>query len=168
MWKRTRVTEPTGDIVFVVEDSDEDVEAIGRAIGRSHPGVPVEFFRSGSAVLARLAGLDTTLPRTALPRMALLDLNMPGESGLDVIRAIRAQPHLTGLTLVVFTSSEDQAEADACYAAGADSYIYKPLNFALFQSVLSQTLDYWRSRPVASANVARTVVPPSGDSSAHT
>ncbi|MEV6346222.1 response regulator [Actinoplanes sp. NPDC051851] len=127
--------------VFVVEDSDEDVEAIERAIGRSHPDVTVEFFRSGSEVLPRL-----TAPGAALPHMVLLDLNMPGESGLDVIRNLRSRPGLARLILVVFTSSEDQAEADACYAAGADSYIYKPLNFALFQSVLSQTLDYWRSR----------------------
>jgi CheY-like chemotaxis protein len=128
--------------LFVVEDSAEDTEAIARAIGRSHPDVSAEFFPSGSAVL-RL--LDE--PATPLPRMMLLDLNMPGESGLDVIRHIRAQPRLAGLVLVVFTSSENQDEADACYAAGADSYIYKPLNFALFQNVLSQTLDYWGSRP---------------------
>ncbi|GAA0578059.1 response regulator [Paractinoplanes ferrugineus] len=146
-------------MIFVVEDSDSDVEAIGRALGRSHPGLEVEFFRSGAEALPRLAH--------AHPRLMLLDLNMPGESGLDLIRQVRADPALAGLTLVVFTSSEEPAEADACYAAGADSYIYKPLNFALFQSVLSQTLDYWLSRP-ASGNVARTVVPPSGESSAQT
>ncbi|GIE98446.1 response regulator [Paractinoplanes rishiriensis] len=128
------------DLIFVVEDSDEDVEAIGRAIGRSHPGLRVEFFRSGTEVLPRLAaGIDR-------PRLLLLDLNMPGESGLDVIKQIRRHDGLADLTVVVFTSSEEPAEADACYAAGADSYIYKPLNFALFQSVLSQTLDYWRGR----------------------
>jgi CheY-like chemotaxis protein len=144
------------DLIFVVEDSDEDVEAIGRAIGRSHPGLRVEFFRSGTAVLPRLAA------GTELPRLLLLDLNMPGESGLDVIRQIRRNDGLAGLTVVVFTSSEEPAEADACYAAGADSYIYKPLNFALFQSVLSQTLDYWQGKD------ARMVVPPPGDSSART
>ncbi|WP_430782483.1 response regulator [Actinoplanes sp. G11-F43] len=148
------------DLVFVVEDSDEDVEAIERAISRSHPDVRLEFFRSGGAVLSRLA------EERELPWLALVDLNMPGESGLDVVRAIRADRALDALTVVVFTSSEDQGEADACYAAGADSYIYKPINFALFQSVLSQTLDYWRSRPAG--NDARIVVPPPGDSSAHT
>ncbi|GLY02681.1 MULTISPECIES: response regulator [Actinoplanes] len=143
------------DLIFVVEDTDEDVEAIDRAISRSHPDVQVEFFRSGTEVQPRLAD------GTPHPRLLLLDLNMPGESGLDVVRWIRARRDLDGLTVVVFTSSEDQAEADACYAAGADSYIYKPLNFALFQSVLAQTLNYW-------GKVARTVVPPPGDSSAHT
>ncbi|MDR7279803.1 response regulator [Catenuloplanes atrovinosus] len=129
------------DLIMVVEDSDEDVEAIDRAIGRTHPGIRLEFVRSAAEVLPRLTADGATRPG-----MVLLDLNMPGESGLDVLRRVRAHPDLTGLTMVVFTSSEDPAEADACYAAGADSYIYKPINFALFQTVLRQTLDYWRSR----------------------
>ncbi|MBU2665546.1 response regulator [Actinoplanes bogorensis] len=146
------------DLVLVVEDSDSDIEAIARAIGRSHPDVRLEFLRSGTGVLDRL-----TADGAERPGLVLLDLNMPGEGGLDVVRQVRARPDLGGLRLVVFTSSEDQAEADACYAAGADSYIYKPINFALFQSVLSRTLDYWRSRE---PNVTHTVVPPPGDSSA--
>jgi CheY-like chemotaxis protein len=156
------VTEPADDLIFVVEDTDEDVEAIGRAIGRAHPGLRVEFFRSGTEVLPRLLGAGA-LP----PRVLLLDLNMPGESGLDVIGEVRRHERLAGLRIVVFTSSEEPAEADACYAAGADSYLYKPLNFALFQSVLSQTLDYWLARPPA-GKVAQTVVPPPGEPSAHT
>ncbi|MFD0523413.1 response regulator [Paractinoplanes durhamensis] len=143
----------------MTEDSAEDIEAIERAIGRSHPGLRAEFFSSGAEMLARLA--------TTRPRLLLLDLNMPGESGLDVIRRVRADDTLADLTIIVFTSSEEPAEADACYAAGADSYIYKPLNFALFQSVLSRTLDYWLNRPAA-GNDARIVVPPSGESSAQT
>lgn len=142
------------ELILVVEDSAEDVEAIERAISRSHPRTRLEFLRSGDAVLPRL-----TAPGAALPNLILLDLNMPGEGGLAVIRRVRADPGLSGVRIIVFTSSEDQAEADACYAAGADSYIYKPVNFALFQTVLRQTLDYW-------GNVAHIVVPPPGESSA--
>lgn len=144
------------ELILVVEDSPEDVEAIERAISRSHPRLRLEFLRSGDAVLPRLAA-----PGAALPAIMLLDLNMPGEGGLAVIRQVRAEPTLNAIRIVVFTSSEDQAEADACYAAGADSYIYKPVNFALFQTVLRQTLDYW-------GNVAHIVVPPPGESSAQT
>jgi CheY-like chemotaxis protein len=142
--------------ILVVEDSPEDVEAIERAISRSHPWLGLEFLRSGAEVLPRL-----TAPGAELPSIMLLDLNMPGEGGLAVIRRVRADATLNSIRIVVFTSSEDQAEADACYAAGADSYIYKPVNFALFQTVLRQTVDYW-------GNVARIVVPPPGDSSAQT
>lgn len=127
-------------LVLVVEDSDEDVEAIGRALRRTHPDLRLELLRSGVEVMPRLTAADR--PR---PGLMLLDLNMPGESGLDVLRRVRGA--FKDLTIVVFTSSEDQAEADACAAAGADSYIYKPINFALFQTVLGQTLDYWRAHP---------------------
>ena len=147
------------DLILIVEDSTEDVEAIERAISRAHPDLRLEFLRSGGEVLPRL-----TTPGAELPGLILLDLNMPGEGGLAVIQRVRADRGLDALRIVVFTSSEDQAEADACYAAGADSYIFKPINFGLFQTVLRQTLDYWRSRP----NVAHIVVPPPGDSPAQT
>jgi CheY-like chemotaxis protein len=148
------------DLILVVEDSDEDVEAIARAIGRSRPDVRLEFLRSGAEVLPRLtaAGADR-------PSLVLLDLNMPGEGGLDVVKHVRAEPGLAGLTLIVFTSSENQEEADACFAAGADSYIYKPINFALFQTVLRQTLDYWLAR-LSAGKEAHMTVPPPGASSA--
>ncbi len=68
---------------------------------------------------------------------------MPGPSGYSVLKAIRARPELAELVVVVFTSSTAPAEVDACYAAGADSYIYKPLNFHLFRTVLKGALDYW-------------------------
>jgi CheY-like chemotaxis protein len=132
----------SNDLILVVEDSESDVEAIGRAIGHSHPDVRLEFVRHGSAVLPRLTDPDATLPG-----LMLLDLNMPGENGLAVLTNVRAVPALDGVTIVVFTSSAEQSEAEACYSAGADSYIYKPLNLALFQTVLRGAIDYWRSRP---------------------
>ena len=56
----------------------------------------MEFFRSGTEVLPRL-----TAAGAARPGLLLLDLNMPGESGLDVIRNIRSHRNLDGLTIVV-------------------------------------------------------------------
>jgi CheY-like chemotaxis protein len=156
-----RGTAVRDELILVVEDSDSDVEAIGRAIGRSHPDIRLEFVRDGAGVLPRL-----TDPAAALPDLILLDLNMPGESGITVLTNVRAVPALAGVTIVVFTSSAEQAEAEACYAAGADSYIYKPINFALFQTVLRGAIDYWRSRWSASGNVSQIVVPPAADESA--
>ncbi|WP_433719508.1 response regulator [Actinoplanes sp. CA-051413] len=158
------------ELILVVEDSDEDVEAIERAVGRSHPDVRLEFVRRGDAVLPRLAD-----PAVPLPDLLLLDLNMPGESGLTILIGVRAVPAYRAITVVVFTSSTDSAEADRCYAAGADSYVYKPINFALFQTVLRGTIDYWRSRTTsalyegsgeAAGNVSQIVVPPPGVESA--
>lgn len=124
--------------VLLVEDSDEDREAIERALHASHPHLRLEFVTDGGSALTRLR--DHTQPR---PRLVFLDLNMPGISGLSVLQQIRADADLTGLTVVVFTSSTTAEDIDRCYAAGADSYIYKPVDFALFRTVLQGAMDYW-------------------------
>ncbi|MER8196306.1 response regulator [Streptomyces microflavus] len=125
-------------LILVVEDSEEDTEAIQRALSRSHPSLHVEFAPRSDAVLDRL--LDPAAPT---PDLVLLDLNMPGVNGLTLLTNLRANAACASLTVVVFTSSTSSAEERACYAAGADSYIYKPVNFELFQTVLRGAVDFW-------------------------
>ncbi|MFH8438220.1 response regulator [Streptomyces sp. NPDC018007] len=132
----------TGDgLILVVEDSEEDTEAIQRALSRSRPLVDLEFAPRSEAVLPRL--LD---PAARTPDLVLLDLNMPGVNGLTLLSQLRAHSACASLTVVVFTSSTASAEEDACYAAGADSYIYKPVNFELFRTVLQGAVDFWLPR----------------------
>ncbi|MEV7674080.1 response regulator [Streptomyces sp. NPDC000963] len=128
----------TPDRILVVEDSPEDAEAIERALRRTHPDLALEFADRGEGLVEAL------LSREDLPGLILLDLNMPGTGGQAVLERIRSRPELDAVTVVVFTSSTAPAEVDACYAAGADSYVYKPVNFTLFQTVLKGAVDYWR------------------------
>ncbi|MEV0355853.1 response regulator [Nocardia sp. NPDC050697] len=130
------MTEPRR--VLVVEDSADDREAIERALRASHPDLLVEFVADGADGLARLR--DRTAPR---PALVLLDLNMPGADGYTVLSRLRAEPAAAELTVVVFTSSTASSDIDRCYAAGADSYIYKPVDFTLFRTVLQGAVDYW-------------------------
>ncbi|MBV2357060.1 response regulator [Streptomyces sp. J2-1] len=124
--------------VLVLEDSQEDAEAIERALSRTHPHLRLEFLTHGEGLVRRLIEADE------VPGIVLLDLNMPGVGGHAVLKEIRSRPELAEMTVVVFTSSTAPAEVDACYAAGADSYIYKPLNFDLFRTVLKGAMDYWQ------------------------
>ncbi|MEU9731690.1 response regulator [Streptomyces sp. NPDC048002] len=124
--------------LLVVEDSQEDAEAVQRALSQTHPQLKLEFVTNGEELLDRL------LAAAEVPAIILLDLNMPGIGGYALLKAIRAQPELAEVTVVVFTSSTAPAEVEACYAAGADSYIYKPLNFELFRTVLKGAVDYWQ------------------------
>lgn len=128
------------DVVWVVEDSPEDAEAIQRALSRTHPGLTLDFTDRGAGVAERLL---TATPR---PGLVLLDLNMPGLSGASLLRSIRSRPELDDVAVVAFTSSAAPDEVDATYEAGADSYIYKPVNFELFRAVLKGVVDYWQSR----------------------
>ncbi|AXX30302.1 response regulator [Actinosynnema pretiosum subsp. pretiosum] len=129
-------------LLLVVEDSEEDREAIDRALSRSHPELLLEFLPDGGDLLARLR--DASRSR---PDLILLDLNMPGVDGYRLLADVRADPELASLTVVVFTSSTASADIDRCYAAGADSYVYKPVNFSLFRTVLQGAVDYWQDNP---------------------
>ncbi|TXS55541.1 response regulator [Streptomyces sp. t39] len=131
--------------VLVVEDSPEDTEAIQRALRQTHPELHTEFTSHGNGLV------DLLLKQDELPGLVFLDLNMPGVSGHAVLAALRARPELRDVTVVVFTSSTAPAEVDACYAAGADSYVYKPVNFALFRTVLKGAVDYWQQSRNAAA-----------------
>ncbi|MEV3929267.1 response regulator [Streptomyces sp. NPDC053728] len=128
------------DLVWVVEDSEEDAEAIARALGRTHPGLELEFIDRGTGFVERLLEADRK------PGLVLLDLKLPGPGGAEVLRSIRSRPELDDVTVVAFTSSTGPDEVDRTYAAGADSYIYKPVNFELFRTVLKGAVDYWQDR----------------------
>ncbi|HEX7303980.1 response regulator [Lentzea sp.] len=129
-------------VVLVVEDSEEDREAIQRALSRSFPELVLEFLPDGQRVADRLR--DPALPH---PVLVLLDLNMPGADGYRVLSDLRADedPRLCDVLVVVFTSSTTSADIDRCYEAGADSYVYKPVNFTLFRTVLQGAVAYWHS-----------------------
>ena len=126
------------DRILVVEDSPEDAKAIERALSRTHPGVRLDFTTRGDSLAERLMGTHPP------PGLLLLDLCLPGPGGLAALAAIRARPELRDITVVVFAASTAPTEVDACYAAGADSYIYKPVNFGLFREVLKGAVDYWQ------------------------
>jgi CheY-like chemotaxis protein len=130
------------DLVLIVEDSAEDAETVRRALRRSHPQVELEHITDGSEVVGRLT--TATLPR---PRLVLLDLNLVGFGGLGVLKAVRAEPSLGELPVVVLTSSTSPNDVDRCYAAGASSYLVKSIDFQLMRATVSNAVDYWLAEP---------------------
>lgn len=62
------------------------------------------------------------------PPVVLLDVRLPGRSGLDVLRAIKSDPNLTGTRVILLTASAQESDISAGMAAGADSYLTKPFS----------------------------------------
>ena len=123
--------------LLLVEDSDLDVEAIARVITRSHPEVSMHRLSDGAQVVPWLLKAEPS------PRVVLLDLNLIGTSGLEVLRAIREQQGLADLPVVVLTSSTNPRDVQQCYEAGATGYLFKSADFALLRSTLTAGLRYW-------------------------
>ena len=75
--------------------------------------------------------------------MILLDLNLPGTDGREVLDEIKKDADLRSIPVIVLTTSSDSRDIEACYAAGANSYVQKPVDLAGFVTAVERLKDYW-------------------------
>jgi CheY-like chemotaxis protein len=123
--------------VLLVEDDPADAELTLRALARSAGAAAVEHARDAEAAL------DALRSRGLRPRLVLLDLKLPGMTGLDLLRALRAEPVTCTLPIVVFTSSAETRDLAGSYSFGANAYAQKPVDFAEFGETVRRVCDFW-------------------------
>jgi CheY-like chemotaxis protein len=75
------------------------------------------------------------------PSVALLDVQMPGRTGLELTSAIRADPELSGIYVVLLTSKAQRADVEAGLAAGANRYLTKPFSPLELLTVVEHALE---------------------------
>lgn len=126
--------------ILLVEDNPVDIDLTRRAFKRRGLLSPLQVARDGEDALERLEGWEHGQP---VPAVILLDLKLPRVDGLEVLRRIRAHPRFGTLSVVVLTSSAETSDVQAAYAAGASSYIVKPVDFDRFVTVCQQIEEYW-------------------------
>jgi CheY-like chemotaxis protein len=128
--------------ILLVEDSPEDFEAAERAFRRSGLKNPIIRCADGDEALDFLfrRGRFADAPR---PGVVLLDLNLPGTDGREVLSEIKADPQLKHIPVIVLTTSSDDRDVQACYKAGASSYIQKPVDLDGFMRAIERLNDYW-------------------------
>jgi CheY-like chemotaxis protein len=131
--------------ILLVEDNANDEELTLRALRRSNIANPVTVVRDGAAALDYLFSRGAYADREAqaMPALVLLDLKLPKVGGLDVLRAIRADPRTQLLPVVILTSSKEDQDLLAGYASGANSYVVKPVDFTQFADAVRQLGMYW-------------------------
>jgi CheY-like chemotaxis protein len=78
-----------------------------------------------------------------LPLFILLDLNMPGKNGRDVLVEIKSIPELKHIPVIMYTSSRDDEDVRQCYALGASSYINKPVERDQLIHMIMNLFSYW-------------------------
>jgi CheY-like chemotaxis protein len=76
-------------------------------------------------------------------QMALIDLNMPGMNGLDVLHRVKHDPALEFMPVLIITTSERASDVKASYARGAASYIVKPAHFNELADLMHKVVMYW-------------------------
>lgn len=134
--------EPPTQPILLVEDSPEDFETTQRAFRRSGLKNPILRCADGDEALDFLfhRGSHADSPR---PGVILLDLNLPGTDGREVLSEIKANDDLKQIPVIVLTTSADERDVQACYQAGASSYIQKPVDVEGFMRAIERLNDYW-------------------------
>ena len=135
----------SGKIILLVEDSPDDVELTLRALKNNNIANEVVVAGDGAEALEYLMAIGKYAKRAIadLPEVVLLDLKLPKVSGLEVLRAIRADPRTQMLPVVILTSSTEERDIIASYQLGANSYIRKPVDFDQFVDAIRQLGLYW-------------------------
>ncbi len=136
---------------MLVADDDSDIREL----------VTFKLTQAGYTVLGAPDGLTALeLARTRLPDLVVLDLMMPGLSGLDVCAELRRSPATAGLPVIMLTAKAQEQDVTAGFATGADDYVVKPFSprelVSRVQAVLARS---------AAAAAARGALPaPAGSS----
>lgn len=103
----------------LIADDDADIRDLV-AFKLAQSGHDVTAVEDGMAALRAL--------REQPPDLALLDIRMPGMSGLDVCRELRATPETASLPVIMITARSQEGDVEVGFAAGADDYIIKPFS----------------------------------------
>ena len=131
--------------ILMVEDSDDDCFATMRAFKKTNLANPVQRCTNGDQALDYLFQRgEYSVPGNApMPSIILLDLNLPGIDGREELRVIKEDPILKKIPAIVLTTSNAEQDIERCYAAGANSYVQKPVDLVGFVQAIARLSDFW-------------------------
>lgn len=131
--------------ILLVEDNTNDAELTIRALHKKKLANNIIHLKDGAAALDFLFGKGEFESRNInlKPKIILLDLKMPKVDGLEVLRKIKSDDLTKTIPVVVLTSSKENPDIEKAYAAGANSYIVKPVEFDGFSKAISELGFYW-------------------------
>jgi two-component system response regulator len=130
--------------ILLVEDNPRDAELTLRALKKRRLANRDFVAEDGGEALDFIFGRGKYAQRQVVhPKVVLLDLKLPGMSGLEVLRAIKSDERTHSIPVVVVTSSREDPDIQAAYELGANSYVVKPVDFKAFMEAVSQLGFYW-------------------------
>lgn len=132
--------------ILLVEDNINDAELAIRALRKHNLANNLFHVKDGEEALDFIfatGSYNGTRNVGALPRIILLDIQMPKVNGIEVLAKIKSDERTKLTPVVILTSSKEDPDIKRCYDLGANSYIVKPLNFESFAESIKQLGFYW-------------------------
>jgi CheY-like chemotaxis protein len=131
--------------ILLIEDESADAALMLRGFEKARVMNPLVHLTNGDEALAYLAGFREYADRRKhpLPALILLDLKLPGMTGIQLLQWMRVQGEIRRIPVVVLTSDDNPDTIDAAYDLGANSYLVSPGNSAEIVRMVEAIQRYW-------------------------
>lgn len=128
--------------ILLVEDNEGDIILTLEAFKEAKIINSIDVVRDGELALRYLAK-ESEFKNVETPDLILLDINLPKIDGIDVLNAIKNDPELSLIPVIILTTSDDERDILKSYQARANCYITKPVNYNNFMDVIKTLKDFW-------------------------
>lgn len=128
--------------LLIVEDNQNDILLLKRALTKCNIENSYKIITDGEKTISYLTNyLDKSIdPKISL---ILMDLKLPGKSGLEILDWIRQQPGLKRVPVIMFTCSRNGNDITKAYDLGVNSYLIKPVDFHSLLTMVKTLIPYW-------------------------
>ena len=132
-------------IILLVEDNPAHAELVMRSFEDHRVANQIYQVTDGEVALAYLfrRGDYADPAKSPRPHVILLDLRLPKIDGLEVLKEIKSSPDLEKIPVIILTTSAAEQDVTRAYAAHANSYLVKPVDFENFTSLMKELGFYW-------------------------
>jgi CheY-like chemotaxis protein len=131
--------------ILLAEDDQDDRYLIGEALDEGNVANQLFIVENGEELLDYLMGRGKYIDRETypLPNLILLDLNMPLMDGREALKAIKEEPALKRIPIIVLTTSQAEEDIQDTYELGITGFITKPMTFSGLVDVMKSVGNYW-------------------------
>ena len=130
--------------ILLAEDNPKDVELTLEALSEHNLANNVIVVRDGVETMDYLRCQGKYKQRKpGLPAVLLLDIKMPRMDGIEVLQAVRGDPALRLLPVVILTSSREEQDLIKSYELGVNAYVVKPVDFKDFIRAVKEIGVFW-------------------------
>ena len=146
--EKIKMPRPT---LLLVEDNPDHLELTIMTLEENGLDHEIIVARTGPDALDYLfcEGKYRDRPTDSPPELVMLDLGLPGMSGLEVMKRLRDDPRTFFVPIVMLTSASESSKEVLAFKGGLNSYVQKPLYYRDFQEKLEQVREYWRTSSFA-------------------
>jgi len=130
--------------ILLVEDDSVDVMNVQRAFRKNNINYPLHIARNGIEALDMLRGSEGREKLYPMPKIILLDINMPKMNGIEFLKEIRNDEKLRFISVFIMTTSDDDHDKLQAYQLNVAGYIVKPVSFEKFVQTVSVLNNYWK------------------------